>query len=211
MDKWPPLLAGAHDVNHPLLPGTQGHDVDGQVETHARRKAEHRGIAKDHGFEPGTCEISQFLLYAQLAFGVKRLRPALVVLGQPFAKAVAVDRCGARVDVSPDAGLLCQPRQTHASAAVDRAGQLGINLGRRVVAEPGEVDDDLDAAQNLRIEVAYVLCDDCRSVAQRDPVDSVLAKEKPVEGDQRVAALEQLFAERHADVAAGACHQHLRH
>src|SRR5204863_282266 len=69
VDKRPPLLAGAHDVNHPLLPGTQGHDVDGQVETHARRKAEHRGIAKDHGFEPGTCEISQFLLYAQLAFG----------------------------------------------------------------------------------------------------------------------------------------------
>ena len=142
---------------------------------------------------------------------VKRLRPALVVLGQPFAKAVAVDRCGARVDVSPDAGLLCQPRETHASAAVDRAGQLGINLGRRVVAEPGEVDDDLDTLQNLRIEVAYVLGDDRCSFTERDPADSVLAKEKPVEGDQRVAAFEQLLAERDADVPASTCHQHLRH
>src|SRR6202030_3333243 len=127
------------------------------------------------------------------------------VLGQPFANSVAVHRCGARIHVSPYAGLLCQPRQAHAAAAVDRAGQLGINLGRRVVAEPGEVDDDLDTVQNLRIEVAYVLGDDRRSLTERDPVDSFLAKEKPVEGDQRVAALEQLFAEWDADIAAGAC------
>jgi hypothetical protein len=99
---------------------------------------EHRGIAKDHGFEVRTCEVSQRLLYAQLAFGVKRLRPALIVFGQPFANAMAVNRRGARVDVSSDAGLLGQPRQAHAAAAVDRAGQLRINLGGRIVTEPSD-------------------------------------------------------------------------
>src|SRR4029077_2812646 len=106
MDKRPPLLAGAHYVNDPLPPGSQGHDVDRKVEAHARRETEHRRIAQDHRLELGTGKLSKGLLHLQLAFGIKRLRFALVVFSQPFSNAVAVNRCGARVDVSPDAGLL---------------------------------------------------------------------------------------------------------
>ena len=92
-----------------------------------------------------------------------------------------------------------RPRERLRGDRVHLPVRLGVELGRRVVREPGEVDHPIDAVERARGHVANVGHNQLDSVAKLRK--RLLAEVEAVEHADAIAPLEQPRHEDAADVA----------
>src|SRR5262249_15822091 len=86
-----------------------------------------------------------------------------------------------------------QPRQSDPAAAIDSAGQFGIDLGRSVVAEAGKVDDDLDPVQDFGRKISRILDEDRGSLANPRVCRCGPGHKKPAERHHTMAPRQPAF------------------
>ena len=142
------------------------------------------------------------------AFGarVERHRVARARLGQAEALAVAVDRARRREDVPAHALLARGDGEALRAVDVDAARELRLELARRVVRDAREVDHGVDRREERPIEAAHVGRARSRSLS---PKRAARARERvseveAVEHRDPVALLEEQRHEDRADVAGAA-------
>ena len=205
VDVRPPRLASA-DGDSRCRHGAVGHRVDHQVESHARRGAEH-GAESERDDGPVRKLACEDLLGDDPAARVERngIQLRALVQDQPLGGAVngarrrehhALDRRSESNDVAQQLGRL----------DVDRDGLVVIELARRIANERRQRDDGLDAFRGSDhvADVADVARDDFEArvgAAAREPG---VAVEEGLEDAHAVALLEHHAHEVGADVAGAA-------
>ena len=102
----------------------------------------------------------QLLFHIQLALRIKRLRAALVGFDKICLQSVSIDRGRTRINITAYTSSLGRPSDRRAAFEIDLPRQIGIDLSGEIIAETGEVDDAVDAFEQLRIEMPSVLHDE---------------------------------------------------
>src|SRR5437588_3721346 len=114
-------------------PGQRAQIVQDDVEAHARRGAERRGVAQQHRAEMRSRHGAQVTLHQHLAFGVGGLRIDARVLVEKLSSARAIDAAGGGVDEAPDARTHTFLCECHRAVMVEPVHHLGIVLSERIV------------------------------------------------------------------------------
>src|SRR4029450_5289385 len=144
-----------------------------------------------------------------LELGIVGERLKRQILGHLDAVLDAVDGGRRGIDEALDLGSLGGAHQRREGVEIDRPGEIGIELERRVVGDAGEMDDGVAALQRLldHLGVADVALD----LAQRGTaraLQDVLAVHVEVQHGHLVAGRDELGHEHRADIACAAGHQH---
>ena len=182
-----------------------GEGVDHEVEAHPRAVAVDGAVAQQHGAQPVVDHLQQLLLAVALG---GRVGGAGLDVGGLVVHAgghAVIERAGGGEDVALDAARHAHATQGLGGDGVHLPVGLGVELGGRVVGEPGEVDDAVDAVQRVLGDVAHVGDDQLDLVAEVR--QRLLAEVQAVQHPHLVAAHQQPRDQHAADVAGAAGHQ----
>ena len=205
VDERAPHPAAAVQQQLPVQQRVLDERVDDEVEAHARGVAVDGAVAQEHRAQPVVSELEQALLAVALGGGVRRARldrRGLVVHAGSHA---VVERARGREHVALDPAVDAHAAQRLGGDRVHLPVGLGIELRRRIVREPRQVDDAVDPVEGLWRDVAHV------GDHQVDPIaearQRLVAEVEAIQEPHLVAAVQQPWHEHAADVAGAAGHE----
>lgn len=199
MHQRPPGRAVALEVHLAGREGPRGQVVDHQVEADARRQPVRGRGAQEHGAEVVASQEGHVALDLDLRHAVGRHRVEGRVLVQEVLAAAAVVAAGAGEQEALHARLLGQLRQAHRTQVVDAVGQRRVVIAQRIVRQPRQVDDRIEALQDVAVDIAHV-ADDLGHLRQF-AVEGAGAEQVGVQARDLVAALHEHGHKHAADVA----------
>ena len=208
----PPRAAVARHGDLLPRPRERAQVVQHDVETHARRGAIGRRVAKEGDAEIPSAEGADVLLDPDLALRVGGLRVGRRgLVEEASARPKAVDAARRGVHEPLHAGVFRRLRDTHGALVVDLEGHFRPVLAERVVRQLGQMHHRVEALEILRRQRAQVLEHRIRRhrQANRIEVQAAVTVEARVEAGDLVAVRGEDRSRARADVALGAGQQNL--